>query len=315
MVRHIRCAWEFLHKGFWIYSHPVSEYAPIGDQRAYIWTGVGYLYPPGALLFFIPFALLYYGFKASLTLVGKLMVCSMVTLWHIACGIPLVRGRNLSSLYFFYLLFAYFYGIGWSLNGQYEALPVMFLMLAACSDAANRQQTFLSLAIFTKFQSLLYLPVFLRSGLQEARRLGYQEYFKRSMKCWWFWLLILSAFCLALSRGFLAPDHANAIGWGAVIDGESKALFCISITLIFFGLLLLRRSFFWAATILFQQMMLSSVAQLQLWYMCFLLPLPFFAEEEKLRDILMMYIIIFLWAFGLPDPYFFISLIVSSHFN
>lgn len=73
--RHMRFAWESLSIGPRVYVTPMRDFAFIGEPLAYNWVNTEYLYPPGALLAFLPFALLTYGGVLPFTPVATGLVC------------------------------------------------------------------------------------------------------------------------------------------------------------------------------------------------------------------------------------------------
>lgn len=315
-LRHFRCVQEFASKGFWIYSHPMEEFARIGDQRAYIWPQVGYLYPPGALLFFAPFSWLYYNAGFSIGLVSKLSLCVMVVFWHLACLVPLISRRITSSLGYCVWAFVYMQGLFWTLNGQYEGLPMLFITLAAAHSGQDpyRLQKYLSLAIFVKFQALLYLPFFLRDVTQSIAKDGLKVYCRRLFLSWWFWTIPLSAVSLYFCRAYLSPSKANSIGWQLLSTGDLKTWVCLSLALFFSTLLLAKKRPLMATILFFNYAMFASLSQLQDWYMCFLCGFPLFAKDTTEGDLGFAFLLCFFWAYGsLSGPYHLLSHILASH--
>jgi len=294
----------------------MSEFERFGDHRAYIWPQVGYLYPPGALLFFGPFSCLYYGFGLSISLVSKLSLCLIVVVWHLVCLIPLVSRRVTTSLGYCFLAIFYIQGLFWSLNGQYEALPMLFIVLAAAHSGQDPYcvQKYLSLAIFSKFQALLFLPIFLKCVAQSIAKDGLAVYCKRLFLSWWFWTIPVSAVCLFLCKSYLTPSNANSISWGLLPTGDFKPWVCLSIALFFTTLSLAKGRYFWAAVLFFNYAMFALLSQFQDWYLCFLCGFPFFAKDTTEGDIGFAFLLCFLWAYGsLSGPYHFLSLLLASH--
>jgi hypothetical protein len=261
-LRHASYGLEFLRSGFGMYSKVTREIAPIAGHM--VWPDITYLYPPGALLLFSPLTI---AIRAGVpaTEAARYLVVALITITHIAAyqlnlglsqrlGSPMLRGIAV-------LMFVSFGGF-WSLNGQYDAVPALFIILAGKSSTDDRCLIWSAAAIAVKFQSLLVAPYViarLSVSLMKGRL--------RRPKTFTMVVLILTAVTvlpsLFILREQLSPVMQNRLAWNQW--GPSGLVFT-SMTAAFVVYLLIKRDWVEAALLFGTYAAISLVAVFQMWY-------------------------------------------------
>jgi hypothetical protein len=276
-LRHASYGLEFLRSGFGIYSKLAREITPIAGHM--VWPDAGYLYPPAALLVFSPLTLaIRFGVQAEEA--ARWFVVALVTIAHIAAhelntglrermGSPVLRGTMV-------MLFVSF-GAFWSLNGQFDVVPALFIILAGNAKSNDRCLMWSAAALAVKFQSLLVVPYVIarlavsltgdRSTRPKPLTLGIVGVSLAS---------VLPA--LYVLRDQLSPALQNRVAWNQW--GPAGVMFT-GATVIVVAYALLERDWLEAAVLLLTYAAISVVAQFQMWYM--VIPLGLLVHYQRPR--------------------------------
>jgi len=284
--RHMRFAWESLSIGLRVYVTPMRDFAFIGEPLAYNWVNTEYLYPPGALLAFLPFALLTYGGVLPFTPVATGLVClfalaaayASVRLWREG----LARSASFESRALWTALAAclFVHGIAWGLFGQYDAVVVLVLMLSVLAKSPSRRILGLGLAFFLKFQALLFFPFFVHEVWLLAQRP--RGSLRRDVPA--LLGLALTALTLALvlylgQRGALSPAKMSPLHLREVLH-HRVTLGCVLFTLTFAATAFAKRQVEAALIGLWTFAVFASLSLVQGWYLLYLFPLAAFASRR-----------------------------------
>jgi hypothetical protein len=179
-LRSIYSSWLFLEYGFDVYRFTLGELAgregsPPGHTP---WPQHPFVYPPGALLLYLPFGWAEYGLGLPEAAVHRAVVLLCVILGHLSLAVfvrELVRGGGSLALVLggLYAMVA----LQFALNGFYDPAYVAAAMLGVvASRRGERSQSLLWLAVaaFLHFRALFFLPIALRDlgglGARAARR-------------------------------------------------------------------------------------------------------------------------------------------------
>ena len=168
-MRHEYMAWLFLHVGFKVFSTPLenlSLQAPSLNPHP-TWRTHPHIYPLGSILYFIPFGVLSnLGIISDIT-VHKLMILSFLTGAHLAIYYFMMELRkynfglfltiSVSSLFYTHLIF-------WALNGFYDAIAILFIILAIKywrEGSSLKSLVILTGSFFLHYRSIFYLPLWI----------------------------------------------------------------------------------------------------------------------------------------------------------
>ena len=172
-LRHQRFAFEFLSEGMSIFSTPMKELVPIGNPAYYGWSEIPEFYPMGIVIFFIPFSILAFNSIIDPTIINKLTIIIFLLFAHLAIYLYTSTLFNQSydktrqeehGVTIILIVIFYIYLIIWSLNGQYEAIPVFFVILSLIQlkkKNCGQSVFWYVIAIFFKYQAIFLLPIYL----------------------------------------------------------------------------------------------------------------------------------------------------------
>lgn len=172
-LRHQRFAFEFLREGMSIFSTPMKELVPIGNPAYYGWNEIPEFYPMGIVIFFIPFSILAFNSIIDSIIVNKLTITIFLLFAHLAIYFYTTTLFNQSydkmrqeerGVTIILTVIFYIYLIFWSLNGQYEAIPVFFVILSLIQlkkKNCGQSVFWYVIAIFFKYQAIFLLPIYL----------------------------------------------------------------------------------------------------------------------------------------------------------
>lgn len=284
--RHMRFAWEALSIGARVYVTPLRDFAIIGDPLAYSWTNTEYLYPPSALLAYLPFALLTYGDVLPFTPVATGLVCAFalaaayasVRLWREG----LERSTSFESRALWTALSAclFVHGMAWGLLGQYDTVVVLVMLLSVLAKSPSRRILGLGFAFSLKFQALIVFPFFVHEVWLLAQRP--RGSLRRDLPA----LLGLSLTALTLllalylgQRGALSPVKQGPLHIGDLLH-HRVTLGCVLFTTTFAAVAFVKRQREAAAVALWTFAAFASLSLVQGWYVLYLFPLAAFASRR-----------------------------------
>jgi hypothetical protein len=165
-LRHAHLTWLFLHEGMDIYRLPYAKVAalvpwphPIGNM----WGAVPYAYPPGALAFFLPYALVGHLVPmstADFARVGVLyiLVWSHLALWAVGRAL----GPRPGPLGWAALAVAWLMFVRCALQGFYDPAWVFFAALAVERLRKGRAESALvwcALAALMSYRAMVLAPL------------------------------------------------------------------------------------------------------------------------------------------------------------
>lgn len=284
--RHMRFAWEALRIGPRIYSVPLGAMAAIGEPRAYSWMESPYLYPPGAILIFLPWAVLSYeGLISSRSagyglvfLFGTAAVVGGIRLWR--CGVSRTSSSEGVVLWAVFACSFLLHAIGWSLCAQYDAIVILVLVVAASARTPSRRVLWLGIALALKFQALLFLPFVARETFLLVRsKRGAVVRDAPAMVGAALVALVLVNLAYLEARGALAPQHANPFHL-AQWTSHRLTLLCIVFTMSLALLAFVKGRWGASFVMLWGFLAFASVALLQGWYILYLYPLALFVDRR-----------------------------------
>ena len=198
----------------------------------------------------------------------------------------------------------------WSLNGQFESLPLLLVLLASLSYQRGRYDTALALvggALLLKYQAILFAPLVLDMlWRQTGGRL--QMALSRGIA------ILAGAVALdivttALSYRYVQMPDANLISYTSLLStplfpAAAPLLAALALTVSLAAYLMRRRQAALALNVMLTIPFLALLPQVQGWYLLWLFPLALFAAPAE-RDA------VGFWALGLaylirqlPDPSF-----------
>lgn len=335
-LRHQRYAWELLDSRFDIprlYRTPMKDLPRPVSWDGYIWIESSYAYPFGALLFFTPFALLSYNFQPLASLIAKLLVFLLILIAHFDTYIYYkvileekdkigARILRLATVVIFYLIL-----VMWSINGQYEAVPLLFALLAGWAYQRHKIRlaiAFLAAAFFVKYQALVLLPLLVllfREVTVADRRIwlaGVGQFLRKlpaTPALFAIVVLGVDAFTVLLSLPFM-PQKPGLSGTPISIlhlvppDGMAVRVLALWVlTLAVGAYLLFKREYLFAASVLFLLAALSVQNIVQGWYVVWLFVPALFARRG-VRDLLSFWALGFLYVIAwVPDYVYVFNLV------
>ena len=168
-IRHEYVSWAFLQVGLRVF------YDPLGDLALHVhalnphptWPMVPSLYPAGMILLFLPF-----GALSNLGIMDDVLVHKLMVLTFLIAAYLCVHqfnqlfedtGQHLGFLVptLFFLNATY-----WALNGFYDLIPLLLVLLATRSQKERRHERsaiLVTLAMFLHYRAVMYLPLLLSS--------------------------------------------------------------------------------------------------------------------------------------------------------
>ncbi|MBI3552272.1 MAG: hypothetical protein HY077_07120 [Elusimicrobia bacterium] len=311
---HVDSAILFAYRGFDIYRKPIASLArPSASPKAqeyasrYGWPAeaiyelpdrskpepllingptIPHLYPPGALLYAAPEAILKEAFGLAPKTVARLSLLKFLLAAHLLLWLlaeALLRGRDDGSgrnLAFWIILpMAYLETIGWALGGIYDGAAIAAVVLCALALGRRRGLAavfFYCLAAFLHFRALWFLPL-LGRGLWLCWSGG--EYRLRGRRAQI--AAAVSAAMLGLSAWSFFLIYPALAGMGArnyfYLDADLDSLVRLAYMLVplaFVGAALARnRAWLLLACLSWTLVMLCRSPFVQMWHSLFLLPL------------------------------------------
>lgn len=275
--RHMRFAWEARDIGTGIYSTPMRDFARVGDQSAYAWIDSPYLYPPGALAVFTPFAVLQYSGFISSTHAANALVWLFATAAALATYLFWRLRPNASPWDADHLAWLgatsalCLHATGWALHGQYDSLVAVVILVGAAERRHASRVLFLGLSFFLKFQALLLIPMFasevalsFSTGEWRSKRGRSAVVVGAGLSA-----ITIGIVLFLLARGALQPEAFNPIKprrWSSDLTTILAAAF----TVITAAVAVRKRQFLAAGTMLWSFSIIASLAQFQAWYLLFL---------------------------------------------
>lgn len=314
-LRHERYAEELLHRGLGLYSEPAGQLTRFGweDDRTYIWPEVSYPYPVGALLFHLPAGVAIYRLGVNPVLVNQLVIVAYVALAHIGVFLFarewLLTGRG-GNIFIGLWLVAAFWAlvVVWSLNAQFEALPLLFPLLAARRYWQGRHleaALWVGVALFFKYQAAIFAPLVL-GMLWQARSQGWRTLWRPGLVAL-MGVVGLDLYTTVISYHFVQIPEANLVSLDALLAGRwvptgFRLLATATLTVSLTGLLAWRRQWMLAASAAFAVLFLASLPQVQGWYVLWLFPLALFGRGTDRDSVGFWTLGLCYLIYQLPDP-------------
>ncbi len=171
-ARHSYSSTLFTKVGFSIFANPLGELAS-GDSSYYkfvTWPQMAHIYPLGSIFLFLPFGLLLQS-GVNQILVFKLEIIVFLFFAHVSLYYFLERFWKQKMFPFLKLLGVYAMYIPlivYAANGMFDALPLLFSLIAIDMFLAKRYDWFLlfmAVSVFFKYQPALFLMPFMILGV------------------------------------------------------------------------------------------------------------------------------------------------------
>jgi hypothetical protein len=267
-LRHMRYVDAAFEHGLGIYTAPARSLPVVDAFGPLVWPDSPYLYPPGALLFFLPFA----GAMLWLEIPGVIVCRLLITVFLFAAHVATyfmnaalrARGGSAALRLLFVSLF-HFGLVFWCWNAQYDAVPVALLVWAGATARPKARLGGSALAVFMKFQSLLLLPPLV------VRMLANEERFRLKRSVWVLAGLLVGASLVALwlARGSLVPAPENPLHWS---HGSTSPMpwVLVALTCVAGAADLRKRNLVAIALYVMSAGALLAIGQLQMWHAAFL---------------------------------------------
>ena len=309
-MRHLLVTWVFLHEGLRIYAVPWGALSPPEDWH-WGWDTIPYVYPPGALGLFLPGAIA----ARRLALVDVahfyVLVFSAASvfgarrLW--LAGVEVFLNPAYRVLWSAFVLAFLMHALGWSLNGEYDAVVVLVVLWAAVARAPANRIVLLGMAIFLKFQAFLYLPFFARELFAVV---DYESPRKTKLARAALGVALVGA--SAAVAGYLALHGTLVIKGGTPLHiaewrSDRATLVTLLTTAAFVLAACWQTQFEAALTIAWTFAAYASLAMVQGWYVVYLFPLAILVRQPA-RLWVATWVFSFLYLLRwIPDVYRFID--------
>ena len=327
-LRHQRFAFEFFNSGFEIFSTPLKDLAEIGNPAYYTgWKEFPEFYPLGAVLFFMPFGFLAFNGIMDPIIINKSILIIFLIFAHLDVYLFITKindeGEEKGIAFLISLLF-YLFIILWSLNGQYEAIPLLFILLGIQYIKENKNLLgifFYALALTFKYQALILLPIFsipiLKIFIKERWTIlsNIRNAFNKKiflLSCSIFIFILLDLYTFSLSYPFFSNIPIENI-----ISVYALTPFSLNhSTLGFFGILFITiLSAFYlfyikdntmGLTVIWCFLALILSRQFQMWYILWIFPIIILTKSSKSFRITAIWLIGLLYLLGWIPNYFYI---------
>ncbi len=322
-LRHQRFAFEFLYIGFAIFNTEMGHLSEIGDPKYYGWSDISEPYPIGIVLFSLPFA-----FAAFKGIINPILINKMILLLYMVFAYVdiflFARHLFVEKVYDFgiKLIVLLLFGtwvIFWSLNGQYDAIPILFILLAYEYYLKNNNLKCISFFIFAitfKYQALILSPLFIRPFIDIVK--GFNILFVRTqlhVLILTGMLTLINIYTFYLSFPFISRVNQNPIYYKDIFVSNQTLLQFILLsvlTMIVFVDLYRKNEIPVTINILFVFISFSFISLLQMWYIIWIFPLILFLNNKNNGFIVALWIIGFIYILGWIPNYRYISELISS---
>ena len=251
------------------------------------WSMLPRPYPPGALLYAAPEALLYAHTDLSVRTINRLTILKHILVGHLLVLALLAmlfggeEGERWRGVAFFIAPLVYFTVIPYAMAGFYDAIAIVCIVWAVQRlerDQPVHALALLSLSAFLHFRAIWYLPL----GLVTLWRV------RKAPKP--VWLLVVSGVLLAaaaLSLVLVGPyltmfPHNNPVLL-ADTTGSPAQLDFFAMVIVIGGYLAWERRWLLLAQVTWIELVIGLTVQAQKWHPMFLLPLLAIAKWQRAR--------------------------------
>lgn len=320
-LRHQRFAFEFLSTGFSIFNTKMKNLSMIGNKEYYGWLEMPEPYPVGIVLLSIPFAIMAFNGIISPVLLNKVVLLSYlifayVDIFLFARYLFTEKTKDLGIKLIILLLFGTWL-IFWSLNGQYEAIPILFILLAYRYYSKNdniKSILFFLFAITFKYQALILSPLFIMPAMEIFKRsisTNEQKLHILSIGI----LVIIDIYTFYLSLPFFSSINSNPMFYKDIFRSNQSLLqfilFLVT-AIVTFIYLYYNNDIVVAISILFIFISFSSISLLQMWYIIWVFPPILFIKNENNGSAVALWMIAFIYILGWIPNYKYIFDVIFS---
>lgn len=331
-MRHEYVSWAFLQVGFRIFTTPLGK---LGSSVTALhphpsWPMLPSLYPIGLVIYFLPFGIISnLGILADVV-VHKLMIISFLLLAYICIYYFALEWKKAGVGLFSYVLAPVLFYICvsfWALNGFYDVIPVLLIILSII--ALKREKyinglLFISTAMFMHFRAWVYIPLFIYS-LNKIRCAG-----KPFQATWRDAIFTASSVIMILLSGYtlyLASSSVLKIPWEAgkwvfsaasLYEVKNVPLFVL-FSVVSFGVsfyLYQMEELLTSSTIVLFWVFISFTILWRPWYPLFFFPALLLPKGTKSKESVFLwnvFVLYFLDSF--VDPIYIVSLIHRMFFG
>ena len=322
-LRHQRFSFEFLYIGFAIFNTEMGHLSEIGDPKYYGWPDISEPYPIGIVIFSLPFA-----FAAFKGIINPILINKMIILLYLVFAYVdiflFARHLFVEKVYDFgiKLIVLLLFGtwvIFWSLNGQYDAIPILFILLTYEYYLKNNNLKCISFFIFAitfKYQALILSPLFIRPFIDIVK--GFNVLFVRAhvrILILTGMLTLINIYTFYLSFPFISLVNQNPMYYKDIFVSNQTLLqfiLLLVLTMIVFVDLYRKNEIPVTINILFVFISFSFISLLQMWYIIWIFPLILFLNNKNNGFIVALWIIGFIYILGWIPNYRYIFELISS---
>ena len=251
------------------------------------WSMMPRPYPPGALLYAAPEAVLYAHTGLSVKTINRLTILKHILVGHLLVFALLALlfggedGERWRSVAFFIGPLVYFTVIPYAMAGFYDAISIVCIVWAIQRlerDQPVHALALLSLAAFLHFRAIWYVPL----GLVTLARV------RRAPKPVWMLvvsgvLLAVTAVSLVLVGPFLTMFPHNNPALVSEFTGSPAQLDFLAMVVVIGGYLAWERRWLLLAQVTWIEVVIGLTVQAQPWHPMFLLPLLAVAKWQRAR--------------------------------
>jgi Gpi18-like mannosyltransferase len=305
-------SWSFLQVGFRVFSAPLGEIAPLVNalNPHLYWTMHPSLNPWGTVFYFLPFGIISdLGILNDIT-VHKLMVFSfLVAAYLCVYYFTLNLNKSKQDLVTFVLLPIVFYlsSTYWALNGFYDVVPVLLIILSIL--AYNRNDFFkgvilLAVAMLMHYRSLVYSPLLLFSlyGLWKVKR----EKFSATRKAIAFGIVLITGLLdgYTFYLTFIRKEWTTPSIWApsaAYVPNMQNLYLVVFFLMTTFGValyLLRKRNVLPCMLLLFFWVYISFIGSWGSWHLLFFFPAVLLMSGKRSREILSLWLLVSVFLLG-----------------
>jgi hypothetical protein len=298
----------FTKVGFSIFNTPLGELAS-GDGSYYkfvTWPQMPHLYPLGSVLLFLPFGFLLqsgvdqvFVFKTEIVV---LLLFSHFSLYYFLQRFWRRKMFPLLKLVGVYALYVPL--IVYSANGMFDAVPVLFSLIAVTMFLDERYDSFLlfiALSLAFKYQPALFLlPLIIVVALKLYRQQGFSGMIRNKKVIAAAVLVGISGFTAVLSAPFMLETQPELVMNGVNAFSSHTQLtwvtqsFAVLLTLavtLLFAVYMHKRNPLLALSAIFVLLPSFTLPYFQIWYLPFFFVYAFLPKQKREMEVTMLWLL------------------------
>lgn len=246
------------------------------------WQAFPRPYPPGALLYAAPEAVLYAQTSLSAYVIDRIAIVKDILVGHllvlVLLEMLLAESRRWAALL---VPVVYLGVVPWAAAGFYDPIAVLCIVWAIARLERDRPLDallFLSLAAFLHFRAIWYVPL---GVVTLAKLRGAELRTRRGVVVLGGSALLLGAAVLALV--LVGPSLGDFPHTNPILKGGAACIDYVVLIALVLACLLLQRQWLLATLVGWQAIVIGLTVQAQFWHPMFLLPLLAIARWKRAR--------------------------------